>query len=69
MKNKKFYKLITVILTLCLLAIPFGCSNSSANDNEFFSSVTIAQANGDVTATPTLNSNPSEGIEVPRRRS
>ena len=64
MLTTKFYKLIATLLTVCLLAIPFGCSNNSAN-NDFFSSVTIAQANGDVTATPTLNSNPSEGIEVP----
>ena len=65
MLKSKLLKLMATVLTVCLIAIPFGCTQQGANGNEFFSSVIIAQANGDVTFTPTLNASPSEGVEIP----
>ena len=70
MRKPKFVSLIASALAACLLTASTGCSTAQTpsdaqNELSFFQSVTISQANGDVSYTPTISANPSEKLEVP----
>lgn len=75
MFKSKLTALIASALLTCLAIMPMGCSKSTGGileqqaeqnvENTFFSQVTISQANGDISYTPTINANPSENVEIP----
>lgn len=73
MFKSKLTALIASALLTCLAIMPMGCSKSNASNpnqiaseaNNFFSQVTISQANGNVSFTPSISANPSENVEVP----
>ena len=71
MFKSKLTSLIVAGLLTCATIIPMGCNKTSnvtpeeTNKSEFFSKVTIAQANGDVEYTPTISADPSDSVEIP----
>lgn len=61
----KVFALIIAILTIFCTAIPISCSNgNNLGTDKFFTSVTVAQANGETNSEPTLNSTPSQNTEI-----
>ena len=67
LKSKPTSLIVSILIAICAI-MPLGCNSTSSvtpeNNNAFFSNIIIAQANGDVVYTPTIDAEPSHK-EIP----